>query len=129
MAHRLTAVGLSLLGAAAYLCLWPVPADPEAWQAPAPPGFRGAFAPNTRLSGLHLIDLGDEVGPEHIAEGPDGKLYAATTSGNLLRIDPENGHREVFANTGGRVLGFDFDATGRMIAADAMKGLVAISPD
>jgi len=35
----------------------------------------------------------------------------------------------VFANTGGRVLGFDFDANGRMIAADAMKGLLAITPD
>ena len=30
--------------------------------------------------------------------------------------------QEIFANTGGRVLGFDFDAEGRMIAADAMKG-------
>jgi len=69
-----------------------------------------------------MIDIGDEVGPEHIAVGPDGRLYAAMTSGNLLRIDPVGGRREVFANTGGRVLGFDFDAQGRMIAADAMKG-------
>ena len=93
MAHPLLAAGLSLLGAAAYLCLWPVPAEPKAWQAPTPPGFSGVFAPNTRLSGLNLIDLGDEVGPEHIATGPDGKLYAAMTSGNLLRIDPNSGHR------------------------------------
>ncbi|WP_437535024.1 SMP-30/gluconolactonase/LRE family protein [Sorangium sp. So ce726] len=129
MAHLLRTAGLSLLGVAAYLCLWPVPAEPEAWQAPTPPGFSGAFAANTRLSGLNMIDLGDEVGPEHIAAGPDGKLYAAMTSGNLLRIDVKNGRREVFASTGGRVLGFDFDAAGRMIAADAMKGLLAISPD
>jgi len=32
-------------------------------------------------------------------------------------------------NTGGRVLGFDFDATGNLIAADAIKGLLSISPD
>ena len=51
------------------------------------------------------------------------------TSGNLLRMDPDGGSQEVFANTGGRVLGFDFDAEGRMIAADAMKGLLAITPD
>ena len=37
----------------------------------------GAFAPNTLLSGLRMIDTGSEVGPEHIAMGPDGKLYAA----------------------------------------------------
>lgn len=37
--------------------------------------------------------------------------------------------REVFVNTGGRVLGFDFDGRGRMVVADAMKGLLAITPD
>ncbi len=69
-----------------------------------------------------MIDLGGEVGPEHIAIGPDGKLYAAMESGNLLRMDPDGGKQEVFANTGGRVLGFDFDAQGRLIAADAYQG-------
>jgi sugar lactone lactonase YvrE len=37
--------------------------------------------------------------------------------------------QEVFVNTGGRVLGFDFDAAGNLIAADAVKGLLSISPD
>ena len=50
-------------------------------------------------------------------------------SGNLIRMEPDGGKQEVFANTGGRVLGFDFDAQGRMIAADAMKGLLAITSD
>ena len=76
-----------------------------------------------------MIDLGEEFGPEHMAIGPDGKLYAAMTSGALLRMDPDGGNQEVFANTGGRVLGFDFDADGRMIAADAMLGLLAIAAD
>jgi sugar lactone lactonase YvrE len=122
-------VVLVLVGAAAYLCFWPVPAEPVSWPAQKPPGYTGAFAPNTRLSGLRIIDTGKEVGPEHIAMGPDGKLYAAMLSGNLLRMDPDGGNQEVFANTGGRVLGFDFDAQGRMIAADAMKGLLAITAD
>ena len=120
---------LVLVGVVVYLCFWPVPAEPVSWPAQTPPGFTGAFAPNTRLAGLRTIDLGNEVGPEHIAMGPDGKLYAAMVSGNLLRMDPDGGKREVFANTGGRVLGFDFDAQGRMIAADAMKGLLAIDAD
>jgi len=120
---------LSLLGATAYLCLWPVPAQPSSWPAPKSLGFVGAYAPNTRLSGLRTIDIGNEVGPEHIALGPDGKLYAAMTSGNLLRMDPDGGRQEVFANTGGRVLGLAFDAEGRMIAADAMKGLLLITGD
>ena len=120
---------LVLTGAAAYFCFWPVPADPRSWSAPTPPGYVGAHLANARLAGLRTIDIGNEFGPEHIAMGPDGKLYAAMTSGSLLRMDPDGGGQEVFANTGGRVLGFAFDAEGRMIAADAMKGLLAVTPD
>ena len=122
-------VTLVLAAAAAYLGFWPVPVEPVAWTAPTPPGFTGAFAPNTRLAGLRTIDLGGEVGPEHVAIGPDGKLYAAMEGGRLLRMAPDGSQREVFASTGGRVLGFDFDAGGRLIAADAFKGLLAITPD
>jgi sugar lactone lactonase YvrE len=123
------ALALAVAGGVAYLCLWPIPAEPVSWPAQKPPGYTGDFAPNTRLSGLRMIDTGSEVGPEHIAMGPDGKLYAAMHSGNLIRMEPDGAKQEVFANTGGRVLGFDFDAQGRMIAADAMKGLLAITPD
>jgi sugar lactone lactonase YvrE len=123
------ATGFVVAASAAYLCFWPVPAEPVSWSAQTPPGYTGAHAPNTRLAGLRMIDVGDEFGPEHIAIGPDGMLYAAMTSGNLLRMQPDGGNREVFANTGGRVLGFAFDAEGRMIAADAMKGLLAIAAD
>jgi sugar lactone lactonase YvrE len=122
-------MGFALAAVAAYLCLWPVAAAPVSWLAPVPPGYVGAHAPNTRLSGLRTIDIGNELGPEHIAIGPDGKLYAAMTSGSLLRMDADGANQEVFANTGGRVLGFAFDAEGRMIAADAMKGLLAIATD
>jgi sugar lactone lactonase YvrE len=69
------------------------------------------------------------VGPEHIAFGKDGKLYTTVLSGNILRMNPDGSAQEVFANTGGRVLGFDFDAAGNLIAADAVKGLLSISPD
>lgn len=118
-----------VIGTAAYLCLWPVPVEPVAWSAPTAPGYTGGFAPNTRLADLRTIEIGQEVGPEHIAIGHDGKLYAAMTSGSLVRMAPDGRDREVFARTGGRVLGFDFDAEGRLIAADAMKGLLAIGPD
>ena len=122
------AAGLSLLLTAAYLCLWPVPADPISWPAPQSPGFTGPYAPNTRLSGLHMIDIGNEVGPEHIAIGPDGKLYAAMTSGNLLRMDPDGGSQEVFANTGGRVLGFDFRCPGPHDRRGRNEGAAGRSP-
>jgi sugar lactone lactonase YvrE len=128
-AKAASGAALVLAAAAAYLCFWPIPAEPVAWPAPTPPGYTGAFAPNTRLAGLRTIDLGGEVGPEHVAIGPDGRLYAAMEGGRLLRMQPDGAQREVFASTGGRVLGFDFDAGGRLIAADAFKGLLAITPD
>jgi sugar lactone lactonase YvrE len=128
--HQIVAgAGLTLAAALSYLLLWPVPAEPLAWTPQAAPGYVGAHAPNTKLAGLRKIDIGGEQGPEHLAMGPDGKLYAAVASGRILRMAPDGSQREVFASTGGRVLGFDFDAGGRLIAADAMKGLLAIGAD
>jgi sugar lactone lactonase YvrE len=121
--------GVLLVGVLAYLSLWPIPVAPVSWSARTPPGYTGAFAPNTGLAALQTIDLGSEVGPEHVALGPDGQLYAAMTSGNLIRMAPDGSGQEIFANTGGRVLGFAFDALGRMIAADAMKGLLLVTAD
>jgi sugar lactone lactonase YvrE len=86
-------------------------------------------AVNTKLANLQMIDLKGEVGPEHIVIGPDGKLYTTVASGNILRMNPDGTAQEVFANTGGRVLGFDFDARGNLIAADAVKGLLSIAAD
>lgn len=125
----LTVFGLALLAALAYLALWPVPVSPVAWEAPLAPGYTGVHAVNDRLASLNMIDLGREEGPEHLAIGPDGKLYAAVASGNVLRMNPDGTGQEVFVNTGGRVLGFDFDAGGNLIAADAVKGLLSIGPD
>ena len=114
---------------AAYLSFWPVPIRAVAWQAPAVPGYAGPHAVNDKLAGLKLIELGAEAGPEHIVLARDGKLYAAMASGNIVRMNPDGTSQEVFVNTGGRVLGFDFDAAGRLIAADAVKGLLAVTPD
>jgi len=113
----------------AYLALWPVPIEPVAWDAPMPPGYVGPYEVNTKLADLKIIGLGAEEGPEHIVIGKDGKLYTTVASGNILRMNQDGSEQEVFINTGGRVLGFDFDAEGRMIAADAVKGLVLIGSD
>lgn len=129
MKKALLVLGLLLLGLAAYLALWPVPIEPLSWKAPAAPGYVGPHAVNQKLAGLRMIDLGGEEGPEHIVIARDGKLYTTVLSGNILRMNPDGSGREVFAKTGGRVLGFDFDAAGNLIAADAVKGLLSISPD
>ncbi|MBK7991178.1 MAG: SMP-30/gluconolactonase/LRE family protein [Comamonadaceae bacterium] len=122
-------LGMLLLALMAYLALWPVPIQPVSWKAPAAPGYVGPHAANQKLAGLKMIDLGGEEGPEHVVLARDGKLYTTVLSGNILRMNPDGSGREVFANTGGRVLGFDFDAAGNLIAADAVKGLLSIGPD
>ncbi len=123
--------GAALMSAVAYLLLWPVPIEPRAWVAPPNAGHVGAHAPNRRLAGLQLIDIGQNVGPEHVVmrqEGGVQKLYAALASGAILRMNADGTQQEPFINTGGRVLGFDFDADGNLIAADAIKGLLSVSP-
>jgi sugar lactone lactonase YvrE len=118
-----------LLAMAAYLTFWPVPIAPVSWRAPDAPGYGGAHDPNNRLTNLRLIALGNEEGPEHVVLARDGKLYAAMAGGNILRMNPDGTAQEVFVDTGGRVLGFDFDAAGNLIAADAMRGVLIITSD
>jgi sugar lactone lactonase YvrE len=123
LAHSLK---LLVAGLILYFTAWPVPVAPVAWRADSSPGYTMAHKSNTRLSSLRRIDLHGHVGPEHVAIGPDGLLYAAVEGGSVLRMREDGSELVVFANTGGRVLGFDFDVAGRMIAADAVLGLVSI---
>jgi sugar lactone lactonase YvrE len=118
-----------MIGLIAYLSFAPVPAVPVGWDAPKPPGYVGVHVPNTRLANLRTLSLGEDIGPEHVRAGPDGRLYVSVHSGRILRLSPAGGEPEVFATTGGRVLGFDLDGRGNLIAAEASRGLIAIGPD
>ena len=115
-----------VLALAAYLAFWPVPIRPVGWHAPTAPGVQAA---NDRLSVVNHIDLHGEVGPEHVAAGPDGKLYASVASGHILRMAPDGSGQQIVADTGGRPLGLAFDAHGRLIVADAFRGLLSIGAD
>jgi sugar lactone lactonase YvrE len=119
-------VGVVILLVAAYLLAWPVPIDPVAWQAPASTGYAGVHARNEKLAGVRLISIAPEIGPEHIEFGPDGRLYTGTLSGAVLRMNPDGSAQEVVARTGGRPLGIAFDANGRLLIADALRGLLAV---
>jgi sugar lactone lactonase YvrE len=112
--------------AMAYLAFWPVPIEPQAWRAPVFAGYAGSHAENDRLAAIRVVSIEPHVGPEHIEVGPDGKLYTGVRSGAILRLNPDGSGIEVFAETRGRPLGLTFDAGGRLIVADALRGLLAV---
>jgi len=127
---RVRRIALGLLALlVAYLLLWPVPLAPVAWRAPSFAGYAGPHAQNERLAATRLVAIAPETGPEHIAFGPDGRLYAGTLSGKVLRMRPDGSEREVYVDTGGRPLGLDFTADGTLVVADAFRGLLAVGAD
>ncbi|MBU2643535.1 SMP-30/gluconolactonase/LRE family protein [bacterium] len=111
-----------------YFVAMPIPVDPVAWTAPPNPGYTGVFAVNERLKGLEVFKIGDNHGPEDIALDSQGRIYAATHAGNIIRLNPDGSNPENWVNTGGRPLGIDFDANTNLIVADAYRGLLSIDP-
>ncbi|MGD8977294.1 MAG: SMP-30/gluconolactonase/LRE family protein, partial [Gammaproteobacteria bacterium] len=116
-------VSILLLGLVAYLLFWPVPIDPVIWE-PGPDRQDPAFDPRTGLERSALLLEAAGTGPEDVTRGPDGAFYAGMLDGRVLRFD-ESGW-SVYADTGGRPLGLQFDGEGRLIVADAFAGLLSI---
>jgi len=128
MQRTLAAVGALLAIALLYFLLWPVPIEPVAWNAPANRGFVDPFGPDDRLERARPISLGDHTGPEDVARGNDGLIYATTHDGKILRINDRR-DVEVFADVGGRPLGIETHSDGSLIVANAYLGLQRITAD
>ena len=112
-----------------YFLAWPVSIAPVAWQAPPNPGYTGPFAANDRLRGLEVFPIGDNHGPEDIALDAQGRIYASTHEGRIVRLKADGSNPENWVVTKGRPLGIDFDNNGNLIVADAFRGLLSITPD
>jgi sugar lactone lactonase YvrE len=112
-----------------YLLLWPVPIDPLGWDAPEDAGLVDPFEANDTLQRARTFDLGSHEGPEDVAGGPDGLIYAATADGMIIRLRPDGTGVEVFAEPGGRPLGIEFDIAGNLYVANAYLGIQKITPD
>jgi sugar lactone lactonase YvrE len=118
---------LLIAATAIYLAITPSPIDPLAWQAPPAPAMTGVLEPNDTLMKAELLGRGQLHGPEDTAVDAQGRVYAGLHDGRIVRIEAD-GSVATFADTRGRPLGMDFDASGQLIVADAYKGLLSIDP-
>lgn len=112
-----------------YFVAWSVPIDPVAWEAPTNPAYSGPFVPNERLKSIQVLPIGDNHGPEDIALDTQGRIYAATHEGRIVRLQADGSNPKNWIDTGGRPLGIDFDNDGNLIVADAFLGLLSIAQD
>lgn len=114
-------------GVTLFLAITPSRIDPLAWDAPKAPAMTGVMEPNDTLMKAELLGKGQLHGPEDTAVDSQGRVYGSQQDGRIVRIAAD-GSIETFADTGGRPLGMDFDASGNLIVADAYKGLLSIDP-
>ncbi len=77
------------------------------------------------LPAYALIPLPGE-GPEDVVVGPDGVIYTGLADGRVLAVAPEDGAVREVANTGGRPLGLEATADGRLLICDSPNGLMEL---
>ncbi|HVU89982.1 MAG TPA: SMP-30/gluconolactonase/LRE family protein [Pirellulales bacterium] len=127
---RLLGRGLlaAILLIAAYLLFWPSPIDPVPYEPPPIPPLVGALAPNEELASAELIAVGKVDGPEDVEVDAQGRIVTGLADGRIVRVDPD-GTVNTLVNTDGRPVGIATAPDGNLIVADAVKGLLSITPE
>ena len=127
MKTRFKLLSLGALTIMLYLIFWPVPVDPVKWDAPINAGYIGDFSPNTRLTALEHLDIRPVHGPEDVAaqlSDQGMRLWMSSQEGKIIELDPATQEIVTRADTGGVPLGIEFDSSGNLVIADAIKGLL-----
>src|SRR5262245_42657304 len=121
-------LALIIAAAVASLLFAPVPITPAAWNPHTAPTVTGQYERNPRLSPVDKPSLGDGHKPEDVALDAQGRIYAGLEDGRIIQLQPDGTQPRLFANTQGRPLGLAVDRSGNLIVADAIKGLLSVSP-
>lgn len=103
--------------------------EPIAYEPKVAPIMDGILLKNTELQKAELIAKGKILGPEGLDLDKSGNIYAATQDGSIIKINKNSNEPELFANTGGRPLGIQFDSNNNLLVCDAYKGLLSIQPN
>jgi sugar lactone lactonase YvrE len=112
----------------AWSILGPSRIAPVAWRPQPDPGFEGRFKSDSDFSTLELFPVGVGHGPETVALGPDGYLYAGLMGGPIVRFRSDGSQMETWADTGSRPNGMQFDAAGNLFLTDSWRRLLSITP-
>jgi sugar lactone lactonase YvrE len=91
------------------------------FDAGPPPAFEGALAPNRALADCRVFGVEEIEGPEELEFDGEGRLYAGTRSGEIVRARfaaDGTPSIEVFAVPGGEPNGLTFDREGRLLVSD-----------
>jgi sugar lactone lactonase YvrE len=106
-----------------YLLFWPTGLDPEDWDPPEAPDWQD----NHKLASANILHP-ELMGPEAVVVDAQGHLVTGLADGRIVRFEPTFASPvETVAKTGGRPLGLAYDASGRLIIADAARGLLAVN--
>src|SRR5690554_381416 len=111
-----------------YLFFWPTQVDPVAWQAPKALALEGEFQVNNKLSTVKRLAMGEGIGPETIAIDTQGFIYTGYQDGRVVRFNPQGKQPDLIVHTPERPLGLDKAEHGSLIIADALKGLLRVTP-
>jgi sugar lactone lactonase YvrE len=128
MKKVLGVVVLLLVVVAILLAVLPARIDPVEWEPPASPRAEGVLALNDKLKAA--VPLAPEVqGAEEISFDPNGNIVTGLLDGRVVRMTADGQQVTELVKTGGRPLGTRYDPSGRLIIADAVKGLLALGAD
>ncbi len=108
---------------ALYLAAWPVPIDPQPWQAPADPGFTGVYAENDALKNVERLFADEIRGPDFIFLNAENQLMTALSDGRVVELDPAANEIRPRGLAGGRPLGFVQTGEHRFVLANPHSGL------
>ncbi|GAA5316924.1 MAG: SMP-30/gluconolactonase/LRE family protein [Candidatus Pelagadaptatus aseana] len=120
---------LSLLSVLVYFLSWPVVVEPISWQAPEAPEYRGKYLPNRVLADYEPMLMDGLTGPEGVVVGRDGRVYATTEQGWILRWSPGQAQPERWVKLPGRPLGITWDNSDGFWVADAFTGVFHITAE
>ena len=67
-------------------------------------------------------------GAEDVVVAPDGTVYTGTEDGQIFRVSHDGSKVDSVGHTGGRPLGIEIDADGRLLVCDAKAGLLRLDP-